>query len=186
MFDEQFIKSLEKNLSNRPLRPLEFPGDCVRAAVMAIIRRGAGGTELFFIKRAASPLDRFSGHIAFPGGMKEESDPDMLATAVRETFEETGLNLERCGRVAGRLDDEMPRPAARRGERSYFVTPFVCALVSDASARACDEVERIFWMPVSDLRRLDGADSPEFVCQGRRIWGMTARILEKLLEVLPP
>lgn len=185
MFDEQFFKSLERNLTSRPLCAVDAPEGAVRAAVMVVVRLGSGGAELCFIRRAAHPLDRFSGQMAFPGGVKEADDPDMLSTAVRETFEETGMRLDRCGRVAGRLDDESPKGAVGRFERSYLVTPFVCVLVSDSPARARDEVDRIFWMPVADLESRPAAQSAEFFCQGQRIWGMTGRIVEKLLKVIP-
>ncbi len=184
MFDESFVESLEKNLSARALRALEFTGDTVRAAVMVILRPGAGETEMCFIKRADCPLDRFSGQMAFPGGVKEENDSDALATAFRETLEETGLDIKRCGRIVGRLDDETPRSVAEQSGRSYLVTPFVSVLTSQAQTRVCDEVERIFWMPASGLERRDAGDSAEFFCQGQRIWGMTARIVEKLLGVM--
>lgn len=185
MFDETFVNSLERNLSGREIRAFEPPENSVlRAAVMAVLRPGGGGAELCLIKRAPHPLDRFSGHIALPGGAREKNDPDMLATAVRETFEETGMDLERCGRVVGRLDDEMPASAAKEFERSYLVTPFVCVLVSEVRTRVCEEVERIFWMPASDLKPRAGANGTEFLCQGQRVWGMTARIVGKLLEVV--
>lgn len=185
MFSEQFFKSLERNLANRPLCAVDAPEGAVRAAVMVVIRLGSGGAELCFIKRAACPLDRFSGHMAFPGGVREANDPDMLSTAVRETFEETGMRLDLCGRVAGRLDDETPKGAVRKFDRSYLVTPFVCVLVSDSPAHARDEVERIFWMPVAGLERRAAAQPAEFFCRGQRIWGMTGRIVEKLLKVIP-
>ena len=54
------------------------PGDGPHAAVAAILRDGPEGVELFFIRRAESPTDPWSGHIVFPGGRR---GPTLLATA---------------------------------------------------------------------------------------------------------
>ncbi len=185
MLYENFIAGLEKNIAARPVRMLETPEYAVPAAVMVIFKRGRRGVELCFIKRSQNPQDRFSGHMAFPGGMKEENDADLLATAIRETREEIGVDLESKAKIAGRLDDEIPALSAGSKGKAYMVTPFVCALFSDPEARVRDEVEQIFWMPVCDLKRGGGKEKPEFFCGGQKIWGMTARIVEKLLKILP-
>lgn len=52
-----------------------------------------GEPEVLFIKRASRSGDRWTGHIAFPGGGREEKDEDDCATSVRETHEEIGLDL---------------------------------------------------------------------------------------------
>ncbi|OAG45147.1 hypothetical protein AYO21_00495 [Fonsecaea monophora] len=53
-----------------------------------------GDPELLFIKRAGRAGDRWSGHIALPGGKRDPEDADDFAAAVRETREEIGLDLE--------------------------------------------------------------------------------------------
>ena len=57
-----------------------------------------GDAEALFIKRAARVGDRWTSHIAFPGGKREPADADDLATSSRETREEIGLdlNVEHC------------------------------------------------------------------------------------------
>jgi 8-oxo-dGTP pyrophosphatase MutT (NUDIX family) len=49
--------------------------------------------DILFIKRASSDRDRYSGHIAFPGGRYEKTDNDDFTTAIRETKEEIGITL---------------------------------------------------------------------------------------------
>lgn len=189
MFDDPIIKTLEKNLARRSLREFNLPDGSVRAAVLVIVRRGTDGAEICFIKRSQHPLDRFSGHVAFPGGAREENDSNMLTTAIRETREETGMDIENHGKILGRLDDEIPRThaGADKNTNKYLVSVFVCALFSNPAAQISgDEVEEIFWMPVSELRRGANPGKPEFLHRERRIWGMTARIVRKLLECIPP
>lgn len=52
-----------------------------------------GDPEVFFIKRAARQGDRWTSHVAFPGGKRESDDLGDHHTSVRETREEVGLDL---------------------------------------------------------------------------------------------
>ena len=51
-----------------------------------------GTLQLFFIKRANNPKDIHSGHVAFPGGKREKNESSLF-TAIRETWEEVGIDL---------------------------------------------------------------------------------------------
>ncbi|KAL8831013.1 MAG: hypothetical protein Q9191_001109 [Dirinaria sp. TL-2023a] len=52
-----------------------------------------GEPEILFIKRASRAGDRWTSHVAFPGGGREPGDEDDCAASVRETREEIGLDL---------------------------------------------------------------------------------------------
>lgn len=52
-----------------------------------------GDPEVLLIKRAARAGDRWTSHIALPGGKMEPDDANDRATSIRETMEETGLEL---------------------------------------------------------------------------------------------
>ena len=52
-----------------------------------------GDPEVVFIKRAARVGDRFTSHVALPGGKRDPEDEDDRHTAIRETSEEVGLDL---------------------------------------------------------------------------------------------
>jgi 8-oxo-dGTP pyrophosphatase MutT (NUDIX family) len=71
-----------------------------KAAVALIFRLGENDVpELLFIKRAEYEGDPWSGQIAFPGGRAEERDGSLAETAIRETREETGIDLAREGMI---------------------------------------------------------------------------------------
>ena len=52
-----------------------------------------GDPEILFIKRAARSGDRWTSHVALPGGKRDPEDANDKATAIRETMEEVGIDL---------------------------------------------------------------------------------------------
>ncbi|MCJ1410469.1 hypothetical protein MMC19_004554 [Ptychographa xylographoides] len=52
-----------------------------------------GDPEVLFIKRAARAGDRWTSHVALPGGKRDPEDESDQSTSVRETMEEIGLDL---------------------------------------------------------------------------------------------
>ena len=52
-----------------------------------------GTPEILFIKRANRVGDKWTGHVAFPGGRRDPEDDSDLAAAIRETQEEVGIAL---------------------------------------------------------------------------------------------
>ena len=151
----------------------------------------ATGLEILLIRRAERPGDPWSGQIAFPGGRYEPDDPDLLATAIRETREETGVDLTSAERL-GPLDDLHPRTPTLP---PVVVRPFVFALGRRPALVPSDEVQRAFWLPLSRLgeagvRRditltLRGAERtfPAYLVDDELIWGMTERILTPFIEL---
>src|SRR5213079_3564141 len=147
--------------------------------------------ETLFIHRAVRAGDTWSGQIAFPGGRREPTDPDLLTTAIRETLEEVGVDLSGAERL-GVLDDLYPRTPVLP---PVVVRPFVFALARRAALVPSDEVQRAFWLPLGRLsepgvRRevtltLRGAVRvlPAYVVDGEMIWGMTERILTPFVDL---
>lgn len=149
--------------------------------------RSDQGDVIFFVVRSRE-LRAHSGEIAFPGGALEEQDADLEACALRETEEEIGLD-RRDLRLIGRLD---PIVVAA----SYAVTPFVGLLGKEALPRPhSPETSAVVRVPVRTLleegcfgvrlyQSSDGTRSTyQFVCGETAIWGATARMLKRLLEV---
>jgi len=165
-----------------------------RAAVALIIRAGDNGApELLFIKRSEYPADPWSGQVAFPGGREEAADPTLADTAIRETREETGIDLIRDGTVIGTLDDLRPNTVKLP---AVIVRPYVVLLNRFEPLVLSDEVALAFWIPLEAfkdapawrdtdvLARGVQMNRRAFHHQGQVIWGMTERILAQLLALL--
>ncbi|HST52955.1 MAG TPA: CoA pyrophosphatase [Pyrinomonadaceae bacterium] len=174
-----------------------------RAAVALVLRRRLSEAELLIIKRSESERDHWSGHLALPGGRAEPEDASLSATAVRETFEEVGINLDAGGAVLGRLATVTPQ--SRLAPR-VSVTPFVAVAPaayhvggegeSPEELTLSGEVAAAFWMPVSELRSggrtgsfrmvFAGVESewPAYPSQHGLIWGLTERILTEFLSLI--
>jgi 8-oxo-dGTP pyrophosphatase MutT (NUDIX family) len=165
-----------------------------RAAVALIFRAGeSGNPELLFIRRADYPADPWSGQVAFPGGREETGDVNLANTAIRETREETGLDLDHDGTVIGMLDDL--RPTTTRLP-AIIVRPYVVLLKRLQELLLSDEVAMAFWVPLESLRQGESwrdttvlargvqMNRRAFHHEGQVIWGMTERILAQLLALL--
>lgn len=165
-----------------------------RAAVAILIRRGVSGEpEIFFIQRAIYQGDPWSGQIAFPGGREEESDPDLSHTAMRETLEETAIDLHACAELVGVLDDLHPRTVRLP---AVVVRPFVFLVGDVMGTELSSEVADCFWVPFSQL--LDRSVWRQATVRAGEmemsrlafhhgehvIWGMTERILSGMLALM--
>ena len=186
------IQKLEKLLTERSSNEIAKDENFVHASVMMILKRSDPGYSLLFIKRPENEKDPFSGHMAFPGGRMENDDESKLETAVRETYEEVGININKSARVLGALDDVNPNnPRAR----NYVVTPFLSVLEEEVVITPDQkEVEKTIWVPMYHLvddkntqiriRERDGKEVKDYAYnyQNYLIWGMTGRVLHQFLS----
>jgi 8-oxo-dGTP pyrophosphatase MutT (NUDIX family) len=168
-----------------------------RAAVAAILRDAGPGrdAEVLLIRRAEHPRDPWSGHMAFPGGRHDAGDASILATALRETREEVGIDLEEHGALLARLPDVLSPARTRRD--ALVISPFVFALRQEAPITfAPDEVAEVIWTPVGPLARDECAGTIDYAYEGktltfpcwnldqRVVWGLTYRMLTMLFEAI--
>ncbi|MBW2462435.1 MAG: CoA pyrophosphatase [Deltaproteobacteria bacterium] len=165
-----------------------------RAAVATVLRPGAAGPEVLLIRRAEHPEDPWSGHMAFPGGRKDPDDADLLATAVRETREELGLDLGADAKLFGRLDDTEAIARARR--IGMVISQFVFEVHEVPPLTPNREVAEALWAPIGPMITRSTATTkhfvhegqnfelPSFDVEGRVVWGLTYYMLERLFSLL--
>jgi 8-oxo-dGTP pyrophosphatase MutT (NUDIX family) len=160
--------------ADKPLKP---------AAVLILVINHHGRPQ-----RTAHLTDH-AGQISFPGGRVEDSDRDVLHTALREAEEETGVDAARI-EIIGRI----PQYTTGTG---YLVTPVVGWLEPPVSFQPDPtEVAECFEVPFEFLvnmqnHRIESAmykgrmRNYYAICYDRRyIWGATAGMLVTLTRVL--
>ena len=190
LVDHPSLRRLHRALAERPGALAPDDGAPRRAAVAIVLRHAAGSEiELLLIKRSEREDDPWSGHIALPGGRFDPEDATLQDTAIRETREETAIDLARDGVVLGTLDELRPRTPSLP---PIIVTPYVAIVRPDVTIETSDEVASAFWVPISFLEDPAVAVESEVTARGNTwrvpsyqlgehiVWGMTERILKNL------
>ena len=181
---------LAKKLSERSGTRLDAQVES-NAAVAMVLRARGEELEVLLLQRAEREGDRWSGHISLPGGREEEVDDSLLATARRETLEETSIDLERTAPLLGKM---APIQARARGEMIPLgITPFVFRQVEESEIRLNEEAVASFWFPLKHAasgelsatfeKRYDGEvlTLPCWDFEGFRVWGLTHQMLRLFL-----
>ncbi len=186
------LERLAASLTARPGEPAPDDGAPRRAAVAVVFRVPASGAlDLLLIRRAVFDGDPWSGQVALPGGRWHVSDKSLRDTAVRETLEETAVDIARQGIILGALDELRPRTPVLP---PIIVTPFASVVQPDVEIVPSEEVAEAFWVPWSLLAdpattrestvRVRGAEIlvESYLVGPHVVWGMTERILRQLAE----
>jgi 8-oxo-dGTP pyrophosphatase MutT (NUDIX family) len=157
-----------------------------RAAVAVVLRDGTGGIEVLFIRRAEHPQDPWSGQVAFPGGRAEPGDADLRATAIRETWEEIGVDLATAAETLGGLDEV--RAVARMRPMNLTIAAFVFRLREPFDPVLSQEVTSLHWLSLGELLGSARRSTMDYAHQGESmqfpcfrvdelvIWGLTYRM----------
>ena len=147
------------------------------------------GKPCLLLTRRSTRLRSFSGHVSFPGGKRDQEDKSDYDTSVRESQEEVGLEQEQIYFV-GKLE-QMLSP------HGCLVSPFVTRIPNQFEPRINEaEIESCFWVPLSffldperhQLRQHHNKRpyphfTHHFQFEGYHIWGMTALMIIRLLEL---
>src|SRR3569832_2368743 len=115
---------------------------CLRVAVAALVHDAPTGPRVLLMKRVDREGDPWSGHISLPGGGFHPTDGDLLQTAIRETEEELGLDLQRT-RLIGPLPVLQPLSA---GPMGIEVTPFAFVTPEELPPVVGPEALSAFWL----------------------------------------
>ncbi|MDA8436786.1 MAG: CoA pyrophosphatase [Actinomycetales bacterium] len=156
------------------------------SAVLVLFGEGPDGPDLLLIQRAAT-VSSHPGQPAFPGGAVDDTDADVVAAALREAEEETGLDPSGVHVFA-------TLPALWLPPSGFVVTPVLGWWRAPSPIGVVDpgEVESVVRVPVAEL--LDPANrvsvshpsgfvGPAFEVRGLLVWGFTAGLLSRLFAL---
>lgn len=159
------------------------------SAVIVPLSYREGECHIFFTERS-DEVNFHKGQICFPGGTREPGDASLLDTALREANEEIGLDAKDV-EVLGELDDNLTVTTG------YVISPFIAFIPYPYPFKVDRrEIKQIFSVPLSalmdeaifreELQSFDGETMPVYFYEyeGHVIWGATARILKRFIELL--
>ncbi len=167
---------------------IEVPGR-TPAGVLVPLYLDGGELHAVFTRRRAE-LSRHAGEISFPGGRRDEEDPSLEATALREAEEEIGL-------PAGEVELAGALPPTPTFVTSYRIHPFVGVIrAGHAWTPQPQEVDAVLELSLAALVRGHRAQrllrkgvpfkTPTYTVGEHFVWGATARIVQTLLERVQP
>ncbi|MFQ6123978.1 MAG: NUDIX hydrolase [Candidatus Heimdallarchaeota archaeon] len=186
-----FRSQIREVLSGRAIRKITDPSSR-RAAVLVPLFKKNNIYHLLFIKRTTK-VSHHKGQISFPGGAYDDADQTLETTALRETFEEIGVNKDAI-EILGGLDD------SRTITSNYIISAFVGYFeYSQVNFKFHEfEIEDHFEVPLSVLLLRNNFSEGWYSYEGKLrpvyfyhykqhvIWGATARILKQFLDLIRP
>jgi len=159
----------------------------IEAAVLIPIVERNDGLKVILTKRSNN-LKQHPGQISFPGGKSEKTDKSLVATALRETKEEIGIN-DKNVEILGQLSQHVTITG-------FKITPFIGRIRMGFSTEIqTSEVSEIFEVPLSYLSNPRNFRVESVKWKGKKrffysipygpyyIWGATARILKNLADL---
>lgn len=155
------------------------------AAVVVLLREEENDFQVLLVKRAEKSDDPWSGQTALPGGKRDSGDRDLMETVVRETLEETSINLLEACRFLGAME---PLRSTRRPELK--ILPFVVLLEKEQTIKLNEELTEHLWISLKELVKHKGTakfsfgEYAAYTIENHVIWGLTYRILDSLFSIL--
>lgn len=184
------IESQKKMLSQFQKNNIEYFNKNQKlkeAAVLIILFEDNNVLKTVFIERTPHPGPH-SGQIAFPGGKKEIFDNDLIDTAIRETYEEVGIKINK-NNILGKLTPiEIPISG-------YSVLPVVSFVENIPIIKKCEkEVNDTFTVDLMELfnsktirkvyARETEIEAPCYIFDNQIIWGATAMVLSEFEDII--
>ncbi|WP_194534147.1 NUDIX hydrolase [Zobellia nedashkovskayae] len=163
-----------------------------KAAVMALFYPDADNlTRLLLILRKSHPKDVHSNQIGFPGGQVEAKDISMMATALRETHEEVGVEPKSIKVIKSLTEIYIP-------PSNFDVHPFMGLyngsepfLLQETEVEELVEVQLMDFMDDTNIFTEEMTTSyasnvpvPAFKLNGYTVWGATGMMLSEIKALL--
>ena len=180
------ISTIRERLKSYNARRVECASTILAGVVIPLFEKDG---DFFFLLTKRSDTVRFhKGEVSFPGGMYEETDGDILNTALRECSEEIGVKRDDV-EIIGRLDDVYTLTG-------FVITPYVGVIPYPYEFRTNpEEVAYLIMLPYAYLKEANPSveaaerDGQLHMIQsihynGDRIWGATSRILLQFQRII--
>jgi 8-oxo-dGTP pyrophosphatase MutT (NUDIX family) len=182
-------KLMSPKSNGQTFRNFERSADASNSAVLLLITMEQDVPEILFTLRSQT-LNNHSGQISFPGG-RIENNESIEEAALRETNEETGIDIKKI-RIIGRLSTLYVPPS------NSIIHPVVGIIKKDDIKITIneDEVEEVFFTKVTDLLDSDKKFVEKWDFENQELdvplwkihptvslWGATAMILSEFLVI---
>lgn len=161
-----------------------------KAAVLALFYPNKRNETSILLTQRASYKGTHSAQISFPGGKVEKTDKNLQETALREAFEEVGIQKEDVT-VIREMTDVYISPS------NFLATPFIAYANAEPKYLINHEVDSIIEITVNDLLSessitsitmntsyMDNIDVPAFSINSKIIWGATGMMLSEIKDLL--
>ncbi|NKQ39012.1 MAG: CoA pyrophosphatase [Methanosarcinales archaeon] len=161
-----------------------------KAAVLVLFYPKNKNKTYFLLTLRANYKGTHASQISFPGGKFEKIDQNLKSTALRETFEEVGINSEDVI-IKKQMTDTFIPPS------NFLVSPFFGLLNKTPTFKPNHEVDQIIEVKLADLLNnntittkklstsyMNNMDVPCFKLNNYIVWGATAMILSEIKDLL--
>ncbi len=188
------MKDIEKELSlllnSELIAEVQDNSRATAAAVLILLVKVNDDWNVVYTRRT-NEVRTHQGEVSFPGGAFEIGDQTLADTALRETWEEIGVDPN-CIKILGGLNPT-------KTISGYFVYPFVGILACLPGFKINrEEVERVFLIPIKWLMDDNNTYEKDHILNeqivkkvihyrdfdGEHLWGLTARITQEVLALL--
>lgn len=156
------------------------------AAVAMLLKIRDEDLNVLLVKRVENCADPWSGQMAFPGGKRDRKDQSLMQTIIRETFEETSVNLQTHSCFLGTLKATHSKP-----KPDLKILPFVILVEHEQAVRLSEkELAGYFWIPLQDIIQGEGKTQlcigrvPAYIIGPLVIWGLTYRIIKDFVKTV--
>jgi len=161
-----------------------------KASVLVLFYPNKNGETCFLLTLRASYNGTHSDQISFPGGKFDETDVNLQHTALRETYEEVGIQIEDVTIFKQMTEAYIP-------PSNFLVTPYLGFLDFSPTFTKNYEVKEIINVPLKELLNdasissttlstsyAENIEVPCFIFSDIIVWGATAMMLNEIKELL--
>ncbi|MEI6866834.1 CoA pyrophosphatase [Flavicella sp.] len=161
-----------------------------KAAVLALFYPNLIGETCFALTLRPVYKGTHSAQVSFPGGKQEPNDSNLSETALRETFEEIGINKSEIKLLREITDVYIP-------PSNFLVTPFIGITENPPVFKQNHEVHQMIEVTLTELLDdslihvntkktfyAEKASIPYYYFSNHMVWGATAMIISEIKELI--